>query len=566
MNYFERDGHHGEARGASTVLTPAPVSGDEIRVALERVTGSAAFRSSPQLVAFLRYIVETTLKGEADRIKAATIGTDAFGRPSGFDSQRDPIVRVEAQRLRRALTVYYEAAGADDSILIEVPRGGYVPVFCRRVAARDEETAAVPRSRSRLFVVAMTLVGLIATFATLAMLRGSPVLAPAATGFLLSADAPVILVEPMEAASASASSLADALNRQLADALRRIQPVVVISAPAAGGQADRNPRPVAPDYRMTGMIDAPDAGAGRVTLRLVANGAIAWTRDWRIEDRGLEMIAREAAVEVAASSGIMRSRLRAQSDRLSAGYRCVIAAADYMRKYELAQHERIRDCLERTAAQDSKFEMAFGMLALVYEREYLHDLPPGPHEPPAIERSLLAAQHALALNPDSVLANIAIMENMYLRGDLPAAFAAGEKARSLNPLDPVVSGALGLRLLLSGETERGAAMLRQAASRYGNNPVWLDFGLFCLAYLQGDISAAARHADLDLNSTFPYGLASRALVVAAAGERERARQILNRLTTLYPGWSDPKTMLARFIRSPELLDLLARDLAAIARS
>src|SRR5882724_10376932 len=102
---------------------------DEIRAALEHMAGSEAFRGSPQLVSFLRYVVEATLRGAGDRIKGYTIAVEALGRNEDFDPQADPIVRVEAMRLRRALTRYYENGGSRDAVRIDLPLGSYVPVF-----------------------------------------------------------------------------------------------------------------------------------------------------------------------------------------------------------------------------------------------------------------------------------------------------------------------------------------------------------------------------------------------------------------------------------------------------
>ena len=111
-----------------------PVGDGEIRQALERMAASEAFRGSPQLIAFLRYVVEATLRGEADRIKGYTIATEALGRTVDFDPQADPIVRVEATRLRRALSRYHASAIAPDGVQIDLPLGSYVPVFRRAVA------------------------------------------------------------------------------------------------------------------------------------------------------------------------------------------------------------------------------------------------------------------------------------------------------------------------------------------------------------------------------------------------------------------------------------------------
>src|ERR1044072_5400084 len=117
--------------------------GDEIRAALERMAASEAFRGSPQLVAFLRYVVEATLRGAAERIKGYTIAVEALGRAENFDPQADPIVRVEAMRLRRALTRYYEKGGKHDPVVIDLPLGNYVPMF-RRVAPLADASPAAP--------------------------------------------------------------------------------------------------------------------------------------------------------------------------------------------------------------------------------------------------------------------------------------------------------------------------------------------------------------------------------------------------------------------------------------
>jgi len=104
---------------------------EEIRAALDRIAVSEAFRACPQLVAFLRYVVEATLRGGQDRIKGYTIAVEALGRGDDFNPQDDPIVRVEAMRLRRALQRYYANGGRNDAVQIVLPVGSYVPAFRR---------------------------------------------------------------------------------------------------------------------------------------------------------------------------------------------------------------------------------------------------------------------------------------------------------------------------------------------------------------------------------------------------------------------------------------------------
>src|SRR5689334_4277487 len=81
---------------------PDPASCAEIRVELGRVLSSESFDASERNRRFLEYVVEETLAGRADRIKAYNIATIVFGRDDSFDPQLDPIVRMEARRLRRS--------------------------------------------------------------------------------------------------------------------------------------------------------------------------------------------------------------------------------------------------------------------------------------------------------------------------------------------------------------------------------------------------------------------------------------------------------------------------------
>ncbi len=96
---------------------------------LEKIIGSSDFDASERNKCFLRYVVEETLAGRGDRIKAYNIATTVFGRDEKFDPVLDSIVRIEAGRLRRSLERYYLTIGVNDPVEISIPKGTYVPVF-----------------------------------------------------------------------------------------------------------------------------------------------------------------------------------------------------------------------------------------------------------------------------------------------------------------------------------------------------------------------------------------------------------------------------------------------------
>jgi len=107
----------------------SPVLSDEINEALRRILASDPFLRSERLTHFLSYIVEKTLRGQSEYLKEYHIGVEVCGRKESYDTRTDPVVRVEARRLRAALSLYYAGDGKADTVQISLPKGGYVPCF-----------------------------------------------------------------------------------------------------------------------------------------------------------------------------------------------------------------------------------------------------------------------------------------------------------------------------------------------------------------------------------------------------------------------------------------------------
>ena len=178
-------------------------SESDVRAGLDRVLASNAFRASPQLGAFLRYVVESTLDGRGERLKGYTIGVEALGRADSFNPQIDPIVRVEAIRLRRALDRYYADDGSGDPVVIVLQRGSYAPTFAWRAAAAGPPIpppdAGAPRTPARALLAVLLFGALVALAGLIAMPRhggarhnpapaATTALAPPAPGLLPPGD------------------------------------------------------------------------------------------------------------------------------------------------------------------------------------------------------------------------------------------------------------------------------------------------------------------------------------------------------------------------------------------
>ena len=113
--------------------------------ALDAVVKSAAFGRAERPSRFLRHLVETALRGERHLLKESVLGTDVFGRPASWNPRLDPVVRQEAARLRKPLANYYETSGAEAEVRIELPLGGYKPLFRRKTVEIGTAPMETPR-------------------------------------------------------------------------------------------------------------------------------------------------------------------------------------------------------------------------------------------------------------------------------------------------------------------------------------------------------------------------------------------------------------------------------------
>lgn len=113
----------------------------------QRVVASRHFARSPLLSRFLLYIVAETVEGRSSQITEHQIGVRVFDRPTSYRTVEDNIVRNYARQLRRRLAEYFAEEGASEGLQIDIPLGGYVPVFVPRAdETQDKEkaTRAIP--------------------------------------------------------------------------------------------------------------------------------------------------------------------------------------------------------------------------------------------------------------------------------------------------------------------------------------------------------------------------------------------------------------------------------------
>ena len=124
--------------------------GPQAREQLERILESPGFLRNERQSRFLRFVVERHIEGRDRELKESLIGIEVFGRRPDYNPKSDAIVRTEAGRLRTRLAEYYANGGNRDAVIIELPKGGYVPVV-RIVEGRPASAASRAKRRPRPF-------------------------------------------------------------------------------------------------------------------------------------------------------------------------------------------------------------------------------------------------------------------------------------------------------------------------------------------------------------------------------------------------------------------------------
>src|SRR3954466_7855338 len=238
------------------MMSPASASQDrpdpvEVRSQVQHMVASEVFAKSPQLSAFLLFVVEAAVRGKTERLKGYTIGVEVLRRDVSFDPQIDPIVRVEATRLRRAIGRYYAGPGTNDPVQIDLPPGGYVP----RISWR-EGAASLSLEGERVIP---------------APGNGFPTLRIAPFAVIGTADTRLIAAETLASRIAEAFALFDIVNITMAapDHARARPLSAAAPLPGAG-----------PDYRLDGSVEYRGNQCLDLRFKLVdeSDSTVTWSR------------------------------------------------------------------------------------------------------------------------------------------------------------------------------------------------------------------------------------------------------------------------------------------------
>lgn len=516
---------------------------DEVKTQLKRIIDNQAFKGTEKQRGFLSFVVDEALEGRISQIKAYTVAVSVYGRPEHFDPQVDPIVRVEAGRLRRAIDLYYMTAGKDDPVHIAIPKGSYVPSF--KIVDKQPEVAG----------------------------KNDPT--QSKTGRLNRASIAVLPLTNLTGDSAQ-DYFVDGLTEEFTTELARYQTFRVIASQSTmhfrGKQA--NPQEIGKQFRVQFLLSGSvrkDADTVKITVQLVdtSSGVQLWSENYKRELNPASLIDMQETIAsrvvgvVADQFGLISRRLSLESRKKAPNelkaYDAILRFYDYETKLTPQAFETALVALGQAVEAEPDYGLAWSMLGHLHADNYALNFC---EIKAPLEKALTCAQRGMALAPDTQFAADALTLVYFHRGDKKLFFKHVELTIALNPNSPYVIGVAGWHMALYGEWERGLALLRKGMDLNPLYPSWFHLATYMNEYHLGSFENAFNEAIKFNFPTLYLDPMMRAAALGQMGKVKEADDALNELLKLAPDFitQGPK-LVGRYVKVDALVDAIMEGLS-----
>ena len=515
-------------QSSNTSRTPGK---PEICAQLRRITGSADFDTSQRSADFLRFVVDETLADRANAISQHAIACQVFGRGDEFDPATDPIVRMQAGRVRRSLEHYYLTAGAADPVVVGLPKGSYVPSF------------DVPSPHS---------VG-----------------APAAT-MPASADDeswPTLLVSPLRnlTGGQAVEFIAQGLVSDLAAELSRDKAIHVFLSP---GMEDETKRACPARFELAGTV-ALRGDDLKINLHLVdgATGRQTWAHTYFCpggpdQCAALDKVVQTTVAMVAEEHGILSSHLSEEARQRpladSKGYEAILRFHHFDATYEPQAFYEALAALRQAVESNPDCSLCWSYLARLGGLHWSMGVP-GDVIP--IEESIAAARRGAGLAPQDVRCRVILAFVLLIADETDQARAEAEVALQLGGRSAFWLDTIGYLLTLSGDWEKGPELIRRAVRinpfprRSCYSALWLD------AFRRDDLTEALAMAGEYAPEIHFWSPLIGAVTLVADDRADEAASHVENLLQLKPDFPDrAHWLITRYVKCPSLVQRIENAL------
>lgn len=500
---------------------------EEVQRQVKRILDSPEFHATQRQREFLQFVVAETIAGRAEEIKGYTIATRVFGRKEDFDQAMDPIVSIQAGRLRRALERYYLVGGSQDPIRIDIPKGTYVPTFHEQTAFDTDAAASVESS-----------------------------------DITIEDTWPTLLVMPFENLTGDPGKdfLGVGFATEVALEITRFQEIKVLWLREERGKSDSD---TGARFVLDGHI-LEDRTGSKITAYLIdtRNGTQIWGESHRpgLAAAGMiafqEEIAWAVANKIASESGIISKALSVESkSKLPTElttYEAILRFYEYDQTSTPESFLRALEALKHAASTEAGCGQVWSLLARLYANAYSLDLP-GFENP--LSKAVEFAEKGAHIAPGNQRSMATLAFVRFLSNELSAAIQESDRALAMNPNSLFMVDGIGYILTLAGEWERGVALIRKIMklNPYYRNVVHYALWLDCLRREDHE-GAYLETMNLRRPEIFWYPLA-KAATLGLLGREDEGKKAVEDLLKLKPDFPNRgRILIGRYIKFDEIVE------------
>ena len=512
-------------------------SNEAIREQLDRILGHAEFQVTEKNRNFLRYVVEETLAGRSERIKGFSIAIEVFGRDSDFDAAQDPVVRIQAGRLRRAIERYYLVTGMQDPIRIEIPKGHYIPVFTKGSGSKP------PPSRDKNLPSQST----------------------------LAESCPVVLIVPFKDLTGKPEHayLGLGLATELSFELGHCADLRVVQY--REGSPNLMGMGIKPDFTVEGSVFCDDNDL-KVVAQLIDSktGVQLWIDSLKSPFESAHLIdfqertANSIAAQIAGEHGViiraMTSRNNQRSKPCLTTYQAVLKGYSYWEKVDAVSYQQAFEALQQEVANACDSGPVFTILSLLYfdniSQEYF-DLDRTP-----MDEALRLAREGVQLEPGNQLSHLALARGHFLQNQSDQALNDIETALSLQPESLLFMDGIGYLLILMGQWDRGEQLVQKAIRLNPYYRLYARYGLWLNAFRQQEYTRALEETEWIAEIGDFWGPLARAATLGQMACPGKGQEEVKRLLALKPDFTERgRLLIGHAVKFPEIAERLIEGLS-----
>ena len=479
---------------------------------LNRIKTSRRFTRASKLSSLLQYVVTKSLHGHANEIRQYNIAIDVFERDASFDPSTEPLVRIQAGRLRRALANYYEDEGRDDAVLISIPSGGYAPKIALREPSDRVDTGASAKKLPALAVLPLV----------------------------------------RDGSEAEKDYFAVGFSEQLTDEFARHNHVRVVAQASArhAWKQTGELRACGDDLKVNYLLAGSVRNAAQrlqLSLRLYAmpHAEQVWNEHFDIPlavEELLEVkaeVIRHVAARITDDYGVIQRRQAVlASENLPqtwTAYDALLRYYHFQLSLSPEDFAEAHHALESALVAEPFSVQVLAALAMVYMDASVFEYAAIPD---AVAKGINCAERAVRLDPLSQHAQHALAFACLLRKDRPGLVDSARRMVELNPAAAFMVGNAGFWLCLAGEFDEGLSLLESSRALNPHFPFWFSFGPFLHCISRGNYEGALASArPMGLSGFFWCPLANAA-ALALLGRQNEATDAYQALLALKPDFPE----------------------------